>query len=148
MEAMASDTSDRRQVSAQLHRQIVELKERARKRQNVYKDEEAWSEHQQIQSLCQKLIVDDPEYAVDKKVEHDLWNVCFKEHIGALQSSAKDKTSKGKKSANEAQVVLSWFLEMASGFYIMFLQEIRATHDLDIPFLKRSHSFGLFRPSP
>ena len=94
------------------------------------------------------LIVDDPEYAVEKKVEHDLWNVCFKEHIGTLQSSAKDKTTKGKKTANEAQVVLSWFLEMASGFYIMLLQEIRAAHDLDIPFLKKSQAFGLLRPSP
>ena len=34
---MASDTNNRRQLSAQLHRQIVELKERTGKRQNVYK---------------------------------------------------------------------------------------------------------------
>ena len=36
-QAMASETNDRRQVSAQLHRQIVELKERAKMRLNVYK---------------------------------------------------------------------------------------------------------------
>ena len=94
--------------------------------------------------MCQTLIVDDPEYAVEKKVEHDLWNVCFKGHIASLQSAAKDKTARGRKAANEAQVVLSWFLEMASGFYIMLLQEIRAAHDLNIPFLRKCEDFGLF----
>ena len=113
-----------------------------------HQDEEAWSEHQQIQALSQSLIVDDPEYAVEKKVEHELWNDCFKEQINSLQSSAKDRTTMGKKTANEAQVVLSWFLEMASGFYTMLLQEIRAAHDLDAPFLKKSKAFGLLRPCP
>lgn len=41
--------------------------------------------------VYQKVLVLDLDYALDKKVEQDLWNVGFKQQIEALQAISKDK---------------------------------------------------------
>lgn len=41
--------------------------------------------------IYQKVLVLDLDYALDKKVEQDLWNVGFKQQIEALQSISKDR---------------------------------------------------------
>lgn len=41
--------------------------------------------------VYQKVLVLDLDYALDKKVEQDLWNVGFKQQIEALQAISKDR---------------------------------------------------------
>lgn len=50
-----------------------------------------WVTRQQLRELYQQLLVTDLEFALDKKVEQDLWNHAFKNQISALQRKAKDK---------------------------------------------------------
>ena len=96
------------------------------------------------------MLLSDLEYALDKKVEVDLWNFCFKDYIAYLQSQVKEfraaqievsQRNHGSRKAAELgidpNITLQWFLGMASGFYILLLEEIRATFSLDIPFFNR-----------
>lgn len=73
----------------------------------------------------------DLEYALDKKVEQELWSLGFKNYIVTLQSQAKDRKNPKR---GESQALLSWCLEAASGFYLTLLQEICTVFDLDLPF--------------
>lgn len=41
--------------------------------------------------IYQKVLVLDLDYALEKKVEQDLWNVGFKQQIEALQAISKDR---------------------------------------------------------
>ncbi|TRZ04236.1 hypothetical protein DNTS_029924 [Danionella cerebrum] len=75
---------------------------------------EVWTSRQALQDLYQKMLVTDLEYALDKKVEQDLWNHAFKNQITTLQSQAKNRTNPNR---SEVQANLSLFLEAASGFY-------------------------------
>ncbi|XP_034003901.1 protein SMG7-like, partial [Trematomus bernacchii] len=52
---------------------------------------EVWTSRQALQDLYQKMLVTDLEYALDKKVEQDLWNHAFKNQITTLQSQAKNR---------------------------------------------------------
>ena len=78
-------------------------------------------------------------------IKVDLWNVAFKEVISGLQNEAAnlklsilDKTKK-----SEIQTTLSWFLDFASGFYVLLLQEICVVYDLDLPFLRSAGFYGV-----
>lgn len=52
---------------------------------------EVWSDQQQLQTVYHQVLVLDLEYALDKKVEQELWTLGFKNHIAALQHLSKDK---------------------------------------------------------
>ncbi len=64
-----------------------------------------------------RLLLEDSDRALERKVEVELWNVCFKGPISSLQSAIR------RKASYELQGLLDWFLEFASGFYFEFLQE-------------------------
>ncbi|KAJ6657367.1 hypothetical protein lerEdw1_002534, partial [Lerista edwardsae] len=83
---------------------------------------EAWTSRQALQDLYQKMLVTDLEYALDKKVEQDLWNHAFKNQITTLQGQAKNRSNPNR---SEVQANLSLFLEAASGFYTQLATEIR-----------------------
>ncbi|RUS91468.1 hypothetical protein EGW08_000792 [Elysia chlorotica] len=103
---------------------------------------ELWVSRQKLEDLYKRLLVLDLEYALDKKVEQDLWNHAFKNQISALQSQTKDRQNPKK---SEAQASLNLFLETASGFYLQFLQMICSTFKLDVPFRRRSVAFGIIK---
>jgi protein SMG7 len=44
-----------------------------------------------LQRLYQQVLILDLEYALDRKVEQELWNHGFKNYIGMLQNLAKEK---------------------------------------------------------
>jgi protein SMG7 len=44
-----------------------------------------------LQRIYQQVLILDLEYALDRKVEQELWNHGFKNYIGTLQNLAKDK---------------------------------------------------------
>lgn len=95
--------------------------------------------------MNKRLLLLDLEYALEKKSEVDLWNVGFKEIISRLQSDITSKSisviDKNKKS--EAQANLAWFLDFATGFYVLLLQEICISYDLDLPFLRSAGFYGV-----
>jgi len=131
--------------SHQLLRRAEELSRIVSNRKDLYEDREAWTSHQELAALYRRLIVSDLEFSLDKKVEQELWNVCFKNYIGHLQTKARDKRNP---SRSDAQMTLSWFLENASGFYILLLEEVRQTFNLDIPFLQSGDPYGIWSHLP
>uniref|UniRef100_A0A8C6V1Q4 Telomerase activating protein Est1-like N-terminal domain-containing protein n=1 Tax=Neogobius melanostomus TaxID=47308 RepID=A0A8C6V1Q4_9GOBI len=90
---------------------------------------EVWTSRQALQDVYQKMLVTDLEYALDKKVEQDLWNHAFKNQITTLQS--------------QVQANLSLFLEAASGFYTQLLQELCTVFHVDLPCRVRSSQLGI-----
>lgn len=126
--------------SPQYLRRSEELKNIVANKKDLYGDTEAWASHQELAGLYRRLLLTDLEYALDKKVEQDLWNYCFKTYISHLQTVMRDKRSSNR---GEAQMTLTWFLENASGFYILLLEELRQVFSLDIPFLQTSSPYGI-----
>lgn len=47
-----------------------------------------------FQEIYQQVLILDLEYALDKKVEQELWSHGFKKYIATLQTLAKDKKVK------------------------------------------------------
>lgn len=44
-----------------------------------------------LQKIYQQVLILDLEYAINKKIEQDLWNLGFKNYIDALQKLVKDR---------------------------------------------------------
>ncbi|KAM5148182.1 nonsense-mediated mRNA decay factor SMG7 [Mantella aurantiaca] len=101
---------------------------------------EAWTSRQALQDLYQKMLVTDLEYALDKKVEQDLWNHAFKNQITTLQGQAKNRANPNR---SEVQANLSLFLEAASGFYTQLLQELCTVFSVDLPCRVKSSQLGI-----
>lgn len=115
------------------------IKEKMQITNDLLPDNDAWVSQQQLQRVYQQVLILDLEYALDKKVEQDLWNHGFKNFIANLQAIAKDK--KNPKHA-ESQAMLYWCLEAASGFYLSLLHEICSAYDLDLPFRRDGSIYG------
>ncbi|XP_068424667.1 nonsense-mediated mRNA decay factor SMG7 isoform X2 [Clinocottus analis] len=101
---------------------------------------EVWTSRQALQDLYQKMLVTDLEYALDKKVEQDLWNHAFKNQITTLQSQAKNRANPNR---SEVQANLSLFLEAASGFYTQLLQELCTVFSVELPCRVKSSQLGI-----
>ncbi|KAJ3594796.1 hypothetical protein NHX12_004102 [Muraenolepis orangiensis] len=101
---------------------------------------EVWTSRQALQDVYQKMLVTDLEYALDKKVEQDLWNHAFKNQITTLQSQAKNRANPNR---SEVQANLALFLEAASGFYTQLLQELCTVFSVDLPCRVRSSQLGI-----
>lgn len=72
-------------------RKAEELKARVSQHSDLLNNSEAWSDQQQLQTVYHQVLVLDLEYALDKKVEQELWTLGFKNHIAALQHLSRDK---------------------------------------------------------
>ncbi|XP_012529544.1 protein SMG7 [Monomorium pharaonis] len=119
------------------------LKDKVQRCKDLLNDNDAWVCQQQLQKIYQQVLILDLEYALDKKVEQELWSLGFKNYIVTLQSQAKDRKNPKR---GESQALLSWCLEAASGFYLTLLQEICTVFDLDLPFRRKGYVYG--RTSP
>lgn len=112
-------------------RKAEPLKDKVQRCKDLLNDNDAWVCQQQLQKIYQQVLILDLEYALDRKVEQELWNLGFKNYIATLQLQAKDRKNPKR---GESQALLSWCLEAASGFYLTLLQEICTVFDLDLPF--------------
>jgi len=129
------------------HQQLRKAEELSRivtNKKDLYENKEAWTYHQELTSIYRNLLLLDLEFSLDKKVEQDLWNICFKNYISHLQTRIRDKRANVR---GDSQLLLSWFLEFASGFYTTFLTEIQQKFQLDIPFLKSGDPYGIWGES-
>ncbi|XP_076232066.1 uncharacterized protein LOC143177786 [Calliopsis andreniformis] len=119
------------------------LKDKVQHCKDLLNDSDAWVCQQQLQKIYQQVLILDLEYALDRKVEQELWNLGFKNYIATLQSQAKDRKNPKR---GESQALLSWCLEAASGFYLTLLQEICTAFDLDLPFRRKGYVYGCTSP--
>ncbi|XP_050293597.1 nonsense-mediated mRNA decay factor SMG7-like isoform X2 [Anthonomus grandis grandis] len=126
-------------AAIQVLKQAEDLKPKVLQKCDLLNDAEAWTNQQKLQNIYHQVLVLDLEYALDKKVEQDLWNIGFKKHITELQEKARDK--KNSRRA-DVQSLLTWSLESASGFYLTLLQDLCNTFDIDLPFRKRGLIYG------
>ncbi|CAF0773398.1 unnamed protein product [Didymodactylos carnosus] len=83
---------------------------------------EAWYYRQQLLEAYQKLILFDLDYSIDKKIEHDLWNIVFKSQITYKQEQLKGDKRNIKR--NEIQTNLQSLYEYARGYYMKLLQNV------------------------
>ena len=130
--------------SHQALKKAVELRSLVIGKRELYGNREAWTSYQRLAATYRNILITDLEFALDRKVEQDLWNNCFKSQISNLQAAAKEK--RNPKSGAEASLTLSWFLEMSSGFYILMLQEVSQTYGIELPFFQSADPYGLWRP--
>ncbi|XP_011350977.1 protein SMG7 isoform X2 [Ooceraea biroi] len=119
------------------------LKDKVQRCKDLLNDNDAWVCQQQLQKIYQQVLILDLEYALDRKVEQELWNLGFKNYIATLQVQAKDRKNPKR---SESQALLSWCLEAASGFYLTLLQEICTVFDLDLPFRRKGYIYGCTSP--
>ncbi|XP_033105645.1 protein SMG7-like isoform X2 [Anneissia japonica] len=110
---------------AQLLRRADELKAKI-----IEGNAETWVTRQTLLDLYQQILITNLEFALDKKVEQDLWNHVFKNQINILQRKVKDKANPKR---TELQATLTLFLDSASGFYLQLLQELCSAFDLRLP---------------
>ncbi|XP_068628377.1 nonsense-mediated mRNA decay factor SMG7-like [Battus philenor] len=129
-------------AAVQMLREADELKSKILKFNSgtsMLQDRSLWTTQQQLQNVYQKILMLDLDYALDKKVEQDLWNVGFKQQIEALQSISKDRKNPLR---SEGQAMLSWVLQAAAGFYLCLLHQICTSFKLDLPFRRRASLLG------
>lgn len=131
-------------AAVQVLKQAEDLKIKVSRKCDWLNNAEAWTDQQKLQTIYHQVLVLDLEYALDKKVEQDLWNIGFKNHISSLQEQARDKKNPHR---SDCQALLTWALESASGFYITLLQELCNTFDVDLPFRRRGNIFGQTVPN-
>ncbi|XP_066147417.1 nonsense-mediated mRNA decay factor SMG7-like isoform X1 [Euwallacea fornicatus] len=126
-------------AAIQILKQAEELKLKVLKKSDLLNDSEIWKNQQQLQNIYHEVLVLDLEYALDKKVELDLWNIGFKNHITDLQEKTRDKKNSRR---SDFQALLTWTLESASGFYLSLLEELCNAFDIDLPFRRRGIIYG------
>lgn len=125
--------------AVQILQQAEELKIKVLSKCDLLNESKAWTEQQKLQSVYHQTLILDLEYALDKKVEVDLWNIGFKNHINVLQELVRDKKNPQR---SDCQALLTWFLESASGFYISLLQEFCNKFEIDFPFRRQGKIYG------
>ncbi|XP_060526305.1 nonsense-mediated mRNA decay factor SMG7-like [Cylas formicarius] len=126
-------------AAVQVLKQADDLKEKVARKSDLLNDSDAWTNQQKLQTIYHQVLVLDLEYALDRKVEQDLWNIGFKNHISHLQELARDKKNPKR---SDFQALLTWALESASGFYLTLLQELCNSFDIELPFRQRGNIYG------
>ncbi|KAL1420248.1 hypothetical protein MTO96_024468 [Rhipicephalus appendiculatus] len=92
--------------------------------------------------LLEELLLTDLEFALDKKVEQELWNSAFRNPIAAFQVKSTDK----KERANgESHTMLSTLLETASGFYLQLFQKLCSVYDISFKYRLKDLDFGILQ---
>ena len=89
-------TSNSSQKSVNLFYKVEELKKINKK--SLFKDPNIWQKYYEFLEACKKLVLIDLDYALEKKIEVDLWNFGFKEIITQLQSEGTSRSILGKAS--------------------------------------------------
>ena len=84
--------------------------------------------------LVRRTLADPNPYLVslDKKIEQELWNQCYKNPISQLQEQQKSKSARPE-IRQEAAHNLTELLEGAYGFYLRLLDEICEVYSLEVP---------------
>eukprot|EP00794_Sanderia_malayensis_P015904 gene15904-17504_t len=93
-----------------------------------------------LQNIYKTILLSDLQYALDRKVELELWNNAFKGHIDYLRQRLKEK--RGSEKA-ELQAKLWLFIDTSMGFYLKLLEEFCDRNDIESPFGSKSTDLGI-----
>ncbi|XP_075244769.1 uncharacterized protein LOC142339031 [Convolutriloba macropyga] len=97
---------------------------------------------QKLLNAYREIILEDLDFAVERKVDIELWNHCFRQFISAKQQKSKDRKNPKR---SELQANLTSFLESANGFYIVLLHEVCLKFRIsDVPGFVESEKLGMF----
>ncbi|XP_046845493.1 protein SMG7-like [Xenia sp. Carnegie-2017] len=112
----------------------------AKKKDDFSVGGDLWASCQSLQDLYKSILLSDLSYALERKVEQELWNCAFKSHIDNMRLQIKERKNNKK---SELQALLTLFLETASGFYIQLLNELCLKYALDVPGYLHPASLGI-----
>lgn len=104
----------------------------ASKLDNSVSFQELGYSRQKLRDIYRTLLLENLEVSLDKKIEQELWNQCYKNPITFLQEQQKLKTSRPE-LRQEAAHNLTELLEGAYGFYLRLLDEICEVYSLEVP---------------
>ena len=96
---------------------------------------------QNLENLYKSILLSDVQFALDNKIELELWNNAFKEHIDSFRYIIKERKSNNEKG--EVQAKLYMFLDASIGFYFQLLQEFCDKYDLDLPYHGKARQLGI-----
>jgi protein SMG7 len=115
---------------AQAEKLLASIKEAAKLDNSVTFQELSFS-RTKLRDIYRSLLLVNLEISLDKKIEQELWNQCYKSPISQLQEQQKSKSIKPE-LRQEAALNLSELLEQAYGFYLRLLDEICEAYALEI----------------
>nr|BAJ98057.1 predicted protein [Hordeum vulgare subsp. vulgare] len=95
---------------------------------------------QELLDQYNQLILVDLDFAIEKKIEHDLWTIIFKNEISSKQDQMKENHQPPMKRA-EIQTSLQTFYEYARGYYIKLLQDVVHAYNFENPICKLTFPF-------
>lgn len=96
---------------------------------------------QNLENLYKSILLADVQFALDNKIELELWNNAFKDHIDNFRIFIKEK--KNSTERNEIQAKLFMFLDASIGFYFQLLQEFCDKYDVDLPYHGKPRQLGI-----
>lgn len=114
-----NDTENLSSASQNIFNECEKLKQKILSLSNG--KSEIWIYRQELLDQYEQLILFDLDFALEKKIEHDLWTIIFKNEITYKQEQLKDNHQNPPKRA-EIQTSLQAFYEYARGYYMKLLQ--------------------------
>ncbi|CAF3547188.1 unnamed protein product [Adineta steineri] len=104
---------------------------------------EIWLYRQELLDQYNQLILFNLDYAIEKKIEHDLWTIVFKNEISYKQEQLKENHQHQSKRT-EIQTSLQTLYEYARGYYMKLLQDVVHSYNFEnsickliFPFLQK-----------
>jgi protein SMG7 len=117
--APQDDTENVSSQSEEIFSECEKLKQKILSLPNGKPD--IWHYRQELLDQYVQLILTDLDYALEKKIEHDLWTIVFKNEISWKQEQLKENSQHQSKRA-EIQASLQTLYEYARGYYMKLLQ--------------------------
>ena len=94
---------------------------------------------QQLVDHYEQLILYDLDFALEQKVENDLWTLIFKNEMTIKQDALKKQLQPAKRV--EIQTNLQIFYDYAKGFYLKLLQNVVSTYNFPTSICHLTFSF-------
>ncbi len=117
--ASQDDSENVSSISEEIFSECEKLKQKILSSSNGKPD--IWLYRQELLDHYGQLILFDLDYALEKKIEHDLWTVVFKNEINFKQEQLKENNQHQIKRT-EIQMSLQTLYEYARGYYMKLLQ--------------------------
>ena len=119
---MLPSTNDPENLSAQSHDLFDKCEQLKQNLLSLANDQASiWLYRQELLDQYAQLILFDLDYALEKKIEHDLWTIVFKNEMNFQQEQLKVHYQHPSKRA-EIQNSLQTVYEYARGYYLKLLQ--------------------------
>ncbi|CAF1008788.1 unnamed protein product [Rotaria sordida] len=133
-----NDTENLVSISQEIFNECEKLKQKLVSLSND--KSEIWIYRQELLDQYEQLILFDLDYAIEKKIEHDLWTIIFKNEISYKQEQLKENNQHQTKRT-EIQTSLQNFYEYARGYYMKLLQDVVHSYNFENSICKLTFPF-------